>query len=80
MQRTFRHHDPRFTVTMSHAYWGGRRYVTVTVYLVSYGRFCTGTRNTAKAAYRAADHAIRFHQAKQDYRKYTRMRELGLVG
>ena len=76
METTFRHRDPRFTVTISHTYWGGRRQVTATVYLENWGLFYRATRNSPKKAYRAADRAIRKYNAESDFRKWTLMRRV----
>jgi hypothetical protein len=73
VKTTFRHRDPRFTVTISHAYWGGRRQVTATVHMENWGLFYRATRNTPKQAYRAADHAIRKYNAESDFKKWTLM-------
>ena len=76
MKTTFRHRDPRFTVTISHTYWGGRRQVTATVHMENWGLFYRATRNSPKQAYRAADHAIRKYNAERDYTKWTLMQRV----
>ena len=76
METTFRHRDPRFTVTISHTYWGGRRQVTATVYLQDWGLFYRVVRDSPKQAYRAADHAVRRYSAERDFAKWTRMRQV----
>lgn len=78
MKTTFRHRDPRFVVTIAHSYWGGRRSVTATFYLDDWGLFYRATRDSAKKAYRAADHAIREYNARGDFAKYTAMKVAGV--
>jgi hypothetical protein len=63
-------------VTISHAYWGGRRQVTATVHMDNWGLFYHATRNSPKQAYHAADHAIRVYNAERDYAKWTRMQRV----
>jgi len=76
VKTTFRHRDPRFTVTISHAYWGGRRQVTATVHIENWGLFYRATRNSPKQAYRAADHAIRKYNVERNFEKWTLMRRV----
>jgi hypothetical protein len=76
VKTTFRHRDPRFTVTISHAYWGGRRQVTATVHMENWGLFYRVTRNSPKQAYRAADHAIRKYNAERNFEKWTLMQQV----
>ena len=76
MKTTFRHRDPRFTVTISHTYWGGRRQVTATVYLENWGLFYRATRNSPKQAYHAADRAIREYNAEGNYPTWCAMRRV----
>ena len=76
MEKKFRHHDPRFMVTISHAYWGGRRQVTATVHMENWGLFYRATRNSPKKAYHAADHAIRKYNAERNYAKWTLIRRV----
>ena len=75
METTFRHRDPRFTVTISHTYWGGRRQVTATVHMENWGLFYRATRSSPKQAYRAADRAIREYNAESDYTTCSAMRQ-----
>lgn len=80
MTRTITHRDRRFEVTVKQSCWGGRQKATATVYMQNWGFFYQATRSTPKAAYRAADTAIRKYSAKRRHKSYTAMRRAGLVG
>jgi hypothetical protein len=72
--RSFTHHaDARFRIHIQHTHWGGRTYISATVYLQDWGLFYRATRTTANRAYHAADNAIRKFNAQNDASAYHKM-------
>ena len=51
--------QPPYRLHYRYAYWGGKRFIAAAVYLNGWGLLFSARRETARAAYRAAQRAVR---------------------